>query len=78
MGWLEGYQIRPRPWSQDNVPLFPLPALTMDCCWGLAISPAPAPPMPVASPCFPGPGHRLSDPASPLVSFSLTWSKGSR
>lgn len=27
--------------------------------------------VPVASPCFPrAPGHRLSDPASPLVSFS--------
>lgn len=76
MGWLEGYQIRPG--SQDNVPLFPLPALTMVCCWGLAISPAPAPPAPVASPCFPGPGTDCTTPASPLASSSLTWSEGSQ
>lgn len=48
---------------------------------GLLLGPghisAPAPPvLPWQAHVSPGPGHRLSDPASPLVSFSLTWSRG--
>lgn len=71
MGWLEGYQIRPWPRSQDNVPLFPLPALTMSCCWDLAVSPAAAPPLPC--PRFLGSwalGRGCPTPASPVLSGS--------
>lgn len=79
MGWLEGYQIRLWPRSQDNVPLFlpPPPTLTVGCSWCLAISPTAAPPVPVACPHFPG-SWALGAAAQPQPTprlFHPTWSE---
>lgn len=78
MGWLESYQIRLWLRSWDKVPLCLCPRLTMSCCWGLAVSPAAALPVPVPCPRFLGSwalGRGCLCPASTPSSSSWTWNE---